>query len=390
MTFKVLSIDGGGIKGIVPARILQEIETRTQRPICKIFDLIVGTSTGGILALGLTKPDPNNPNNPCFTAQDLVNLYVENGTNIFTPRTSNLNNQVRQIGQNFLNRAINNWQNIGLNIDDLISTRYYRTNKRQILEEKLEHTNITDALTEVLITSYEVSSKKPFFFTSNTTKEAQYRQYNNENFYLVSSGYRMIQAALATSAAPTYFKPYILNDITNSNNHFVLIDGGVLANNPTIIAIVEAIQSYRIEQNTSLPLNEMLILSLGTGNKNQVQNTTQIESWGQIKWAMPLFKILFNGQNEMVNYLTTQLFSSNLFMSNQNEPNPRYYRFQPFYPNNNLNVEEASMRPEELIDVSEEMDNVSEYNITQLQQAADFLITRQNDYLDRLIKDLNE
>ena len=81
--FKVLSIDGGGIRGIIPAIILKEIEKRTQKRISGMFDLIAGTSTGGILALGLTKPHPYNNGQPHYEAVDLIELYREEGKHIF-------------------------------------------------------------------------------------------------------------------------------------------------------------------------------------------------------------------------------------------------------------------------------------------------------------------
>ncbi|NDA90811.1 MAG: hypothetical protein EBY20_07935 [Alphaproteobacteria bacterium] len=78
---KVLSIDGGGVRGIIPARILQEIETRTNKPISKLFNIVSGTSTGGLLTLAITKPDGQG--NPEFSAEYLVRLYMERSKEIF-------------------------------------------------------------------------------------------------------------------------------------------------------------------------------------------------------------------------------------------------------------------------------------------------------------------
>src|SRR5690349_3735852 len=79
---KILSIDGGGIRGIIPAMLLAQIESRTNRPIARLFDLIAGTSTGGILALGLTVP--RYPGGPLYTAGQLVDLYQNQGRRIFS------------------------------------------------------------------------------------------------------------------------------------------------------------------------------------------------------------------------------------------------------------------------------------------------------------------
>src|SRR5579864_9191015 len=80
---RVLALDGGGIRGVIPAMVLSEIEGRCGRPIATMFDLIAGTSTGGILALGLTTPDPAMPNAPRYRAEQLVQLYAEKGQVIF-------------------------------------------------------------------------------------------------------------------------------------------------------------------------------------------------------------------------------------------------------------------------------------------------------------------
>src|ERR687894_1010021 len=80
-TFKVLSIDGGGIRGIIPAMILAEIEDRTGKRIAEMFDLVAGTSTGGILALGLTKPGQGGKAE--YSAESLIELYETEGGRIF-------------------------------------------------------------------------------------------------------------------------------------------------------------------------------------------------------------------------------------------------------------------------------------------------------------------
>ena len=83
---RVLSIDRGGIRGIIPTLLLAELERRTEQPAPQVFDLIVGTSTGGILALGLTRPGADGGGTPAHTARDLTQLYEREGTTIFSPR----------------------------------------------------------------------------------------------------------------------------------------------------------------------------------------------------------------------------------------------------------------------------------------------------------------
>ena len=82
--YRILSIDGGGIRGVIPAVLLAEMEKRTERPVSELFDLIAGTSTGGILAAGLSVPDLANPAVPKFTAGRLLALYEKRGEEIFS------------------------------------------------------------------------------------------------------------------------------------------------------------------------------------------------------------------------------------------------------------------------------------------------------------------
>src|SRR4051812_40862145 len=112
---RVLSIDGGGIRGIIPAMILAEIEVRAKTPICKLFDLIAGTSTGGILTLALTKPGENGA--PEFSAQELISFYRDNGPEIF---------------------ASNVWHRWGGVIADAIRPRYPTDGIEKVLSERFK------------------------------------------------------------------------------------------------------------------------------------------------------------------------------------------------------------------------------------------------------------
>ncbi|MEO1088356.1 MAG: patatin-like phospholipase family protein, partial [Acidobacteriota bacterium] len=82
MTRKILAIDGGGIRGLIPALVLEAMEEKTGRPVSEIFDLVAGTSTGGILALGLVRPGDGG--GPAYSAADLAELYERRGGQIFT------------------------------------------------------------------------------------------------------------------------------------------------------------------------------------------------------------------------------------------------------------------------------------------------------------------
>src|SRR3954452_14332493 len=82
-TVRILAIDGGGIRGLIPAVVLADLERRTGRRVAELFDLIAGTSTGGILACALTRPAPDGGQGPAFAAADLIGLYESEGPEIF-------------------------------------------------------------------------------------------------------------------------------------------------------------------------------------------------------------------------------------------------------------------------------------------------------------------
>jgi patatin-like phospholipase/acyl hydrolase len=126
--FKVLSIDGGGIRGIIPAMVLAEIEERTGKPIYETFDLIAGTSTGGILALGLAVPGDGGK--PRYTARELIELYEEEGSSIFSGRAGTIRN--------------------------LFEERYPSASVEEVLERYFGEARLKDALTTVFVTGYEI------------------------------------------------------------------------------------------------------------------------------------------------------------------------------------------------------------------------------------------
>ena len=169
---KVLSIDGGGIKGIIPATVLAYIEERTGRPIASLFDLIAGTSTGGIIALGLTKPGADGA--PAYTARDGVELYVRDGPKIFSRP----------------------WYR-RLPLFQLFEERYPSGPIDEVFDRRFGNARLSESLTEVIITAYEIERRTPFFFKSRHAVDPSKRGYD----------FLMKDAARATAAAPTYFEP---------------------------------------------------------------------------------------------------------------------------------------------------------------------------------------
>jgi patatin-like phospholipase/acyl hydrolase len=289
---KVLSIDGGGIRGIIPAMILAEIERRTERPIAQLFDLIAGTSTGGIIALGLTKPGVEGK--PEYTAQQLVRLYETEGSTIFA-------------------RPI--WHRL-IAGGNFLEEKFPSSGIEGVLDSYFGEARLKDVLTNVLISSYEIEKRFPFFFKSSRAK--QHADYD----------FPLKKVARATSAAPTYFEPLKL-EAQESPGYYALVDGGVYANNPAMCGYVEAVCAQP-------ELCEYLVVSLGTGELTRPIPYDDAKDWGLAMWAQPILDVVFDGVSDTVDYQLRQLLPA------REDGAKRYYRFQTTLTMGNDNMDDAS------------------------------------------------
>ncbi len=211
-TIKVLSVDGGGIRGIIPAVLLGEIQKRLSKELCQTFDLIAGTSTGGIIALGLgTLCNNGKP----YTPDQLLNLYLQNGSAIFQK----------------------SWLTP---LRQLLFPKYSVDGLQKTLTRFFQSTEFCTAQTPLLISSYNLQKQMPFFFKSHLI--AARPDYN----------WKVVDIARATSAAPTFFPPFHL---VRGADDYALVDGGVFVNNPSMAAFVEARLLYPDRlQVSGLPL----------------------------------------------------------------------------------------------------------------------------------------
>lgn len=334
---KILSIDGGGIRGIIPAMVLNEIEKKTGKSIASMFDLIAGTSTGGILALGLTKGN-SDLSAPKFTCAELVDFYrdPERGGKIFT-------------------------EFILGSLDDVVQPKFTSKYRQKVLEELLKESKIEEAIKEVYITSYDIELRVPVFFTSNPKSDAIPE--NPDYSRTLCKGFKMVDAAMATSAAPTFFQPHKLDTINTKSGYYALIDGGVFANNPTALARTQAVSSHARDNNgEELQQDQTLIVSLGTGSMQRQYKYKDAKNWGQLNWLTPLIDVLLDGQSEAVSYQLFQL------METEGE-HKNYYRFQV---------------PLDGDDGHDRMDNASPKNIDYLKDLGKELIKESQDDLDKL------
>lgn len=337
--YKVLSIDGGGIRGIIPAIILKEIEKRTQKRIWQLFDLIAGTSTGGFLAMILTMPNPENKTVARYDMEEIINMYRVDGKNIFH--------------EPFLQRLTD--------LDDLLRPKYPFEGKEKVAKKYLQDTALKDALTNIFITSYDIQIRLPVFFINNP----KFERHSGTSFRKLCTDYKMIEAAMATTAAPTFFEPYKLAMRgCDDNDDYALVDGAMFANNPTALAIVEAI-IYNKNQSEQIPLKDILVTSLGTGSLTRKFPYEQAVNWGKIQWIQPLINIFIDGASEIANYQLRQL------LPDAQDIHKQYYRFQ-----------------KELTEASDDLDNTTEENMELLEKTAHTIIQEKSKQLDKLCEQL--
>lgn len=213
---KILSIDGGGIRGLIPALVLAEIEKKIGKATADCFDLIAGTPTGGILALGLSKD--NGSGRPQYSANDLAKIYQLNGKEIFPSAM---------------------WNGI-LSIGGWVKERYPAKGIEGVLDRYFGNETIGTCLTNTLITSYEIFERGSYFIKSWREDDA---------------GIKMKDAARATSAAPKFFEPAL---IKVGDKQKACIDGGIFINSPSVSAYVEAKKIFPDEK-------DFFVVSLGTG-----------------------------------------------------------------------------------------------------------------------------
>jgi len=340
--YKILAIDGGGIRGIIPAIILTEIEKRTQKQIFSLFDLIAGSSSGGILALGLTKPrldlaGSDSPPVAQYSAEELLQIYLEYGAEIFYEPF---------------------WEQLLGQLEDIfVQPKYSSEGREEIIKQYFGDSPLENNLKEVFVTSYDIEQRIPIFFTNKLEKQ----QTKSKKFRKLCLGFTLTDAALATSATPTYFAPYRVSSSHNTNGFYTLVDGGLVANNPANLAILEA-QISRQENQQALNIEDILVVSLGTGSLTSVYPYDQVKNWGLLQWTKPLLNMVLDGGSEVVAGELERLFEA----TNKGHKTS-YYRFQPF-----------------LKSELEDIDNAKPENLRQLQTLANILIQEKNQEIDEL------
>ncbi|CAO2146596.1 unnamed protein product [Urochloa humidicola] len=286
----VLSIDGGGIRGLIPATIIACLEAKLQEldgpeaRIADYFDVIAGTSTGALLTSMLAAPDENK--RPLFAAKDLTTFYLENGPKIFPQKKA---------GWRWLTSAVN-----------LVGTMRGPKYDGVFLHDKIKSlthdVRIADTVTNVVVPAFDVKFLQPVIFT---TYEAKADPLKNAH---------LSDICISTSAAPTYFPAhfFVTEDGKGGSREYHLVDGGVAANNPTMVAmsmLTKEVLRHNPDFNPGKPTEyqNYLIISIGTGSAKLAEKYTapQCAKWGLIQWLYkggftPIIDIFTHASADMV------------------------------------------------------------------------------------------
>lgn len=266
--FKVLSIDGGGIRGLVALQMLAELEEEMGQPAAKMFDLMIGTSTGGIIVSALNIPNPDKPDEPLYSARDIIRYYEENGPEIF--KKPFFKRVLGTVGQLF--RA----------------PQYDNKVLRQTLEHFLGKTTMQEGLTNAQITTYEIERARPFYFRNRLNPMLRGRDYNFTN----------ADVCMATSATPTYFPGVeifsrkTVEGQDRPTTRFATVDGGVYVNNPALIGSLEARKMIAGRDM------DLVVISLGTGDASTATPLEDYNKSGIIGVARKFVNWSLGGQSQ--------------------------------------------------------------------------------------------
>ncbi len=346
---KILTIDGGGIRGIFPAVILDYIETEYQRKMRKkhksrksyhigdIFDFIAGTSTGGILACLYLLP--NSRKRPQFSSKEVLNFYMEHGDKIFS---NSIFNKLKRMG-------------------GLTDEKYDVSHLEAILEKNFKDIKFSDLIKPCLIPSYDIEKRKAILFTSHNATV------DSKDFYVKD-------VARATSAAPTFFEPASITSI--SGTRYSLIDGGLYANNPTLCAYSEAKKMnfnaiLKKDDKPSTPSAEdMVIVSIGTGEIKEPYKYEDMKDAGSISWIKPIIDILMSSNSETNAYHVKKIFK-------EIEQKNKYFDSNCYRQFFRIDTELFKAKPS--------MDDASQKNLNALRQEGLRYIDENLEELDQIV-----
>lgn len=331
---RILSIDGGGIRGIIPGMILvaleEKIQNATHNPkayLADYFDFFAGTSTGGILLSILLCPDDENPHLQKYTAKQALDIYLEHGVEIFSAKP----------WRRFLSKF------------GLISELYDATILEKILKGYFGNKKLSELLRPCIITAYDIELRKNHLFR----QQKAISHGNSRDFYIKD-------VCRATSAAPTFFS--VAEIFSLAKTRYPLVDGGVFAHNPSLSALLEVMKTYKTNK-----IDDIWILSLGTGLSKISYQYEDFKKKMAISIGPALVDIMSSSSAESTNYFLNQLFRS------VNEVN-NYIRIDP----------------SNLSSINSSMDAATDSNIQKIVSLGDKLVSENEDLLDKIVTSLIE
>lgn len=277
---RILAVDGGGIRGIVPATVLVELQRRLPRPIVEYFDVVGGTSTGGLVASAVCAPGPSG--GPRYTPEQILEFYVRDCRQIFH----------RSLG----------W--VIESLGGLRRPKYPARGIEAFLADRFGDTELHQALKPLVMVSYDLTRRAPWVFSSVLAAEES------------SRNCLLRDACRASTAAPTYFPAATVRSFAGDSRE--LVDGGVCANDPVLAAFVVAERLY--------PGRPLALVSLGTGNFTNPIDGAAARRWGLGGWAWRLLDLFSDGQSAMSEATMRRLLGV------AGRANSQYYRVQPDLP----------------------------------------------------------
>jgi predicted acylesterase/phospholipase RssA len=306
---KILAIDGGGIRGVIPAYILQKLEARLGKQIYECFDVIAGTSTGGIITMGLTTPTSNR--GTPYTASEILDFYLTQEKDIFVYQSTGDFEEAKYY-------ATKGTGSNATGIEPWLQSKFTPTMTLTQARQQLKALG-KPIPKQVLTTCYTMngSTSAPYLFN---WVDATHNSADN---------YYIWEAARATSAAPTYFPIARVGSGTSNGSKARArwaADGGVAANNPALYALAWA---SRLELFNTL--NDVLVVSLGTGLYNTGIRITGAGNWGTVQWLDGT-----DTRGKTTSPLENVLAMSNVLAPGQQlsylMPQGHYFRLEPQIP----------------------------------------------------------
>ena len=271
MTYRVLSLDGGGIRGLITVILMQRLskEPGLAGWLASV-DLIAGTSTGGLLALAIAKG---------LDLQVILDLYEKKGAEVFD----------------------DSWLDDVLDLGTIIGAQYDDKHLRSELWRILGDTKLGELSKHVLITTFDLDNESPDL-SKRTWKPKLFHNLPGQDNDADWPAYKI---GLYTSAAPTYF-PAVDG----------YIDGGVFATNPSMCALAQTQDPRNLVRPA---LTDVVLLSLGTGTSLTYIKGKNLD-WGYAQWAKPLVNLMLDGVGGIADFQTKQMLGS------------KYYRLAPKFP----------------------------------------------------------